>query len=56
MCTGFFNPAGREGVCSPGIEGATAIQGVESILLLLGIAALVMFVLWKYIKWQQTRQ
>jgi ABC-2 type transport system permease protein len=56
MCTGFFNPAGREGVCSPGIEGATAVQGVESILLLLGIAALVMFVLWGYMKCQQARQ
>lgn len=43
MCTGFFNPAGREGVCSPGIQGATALQGIESILLLLvtaGVALL----------------
>jgi len=56
MCTGFFNPAGREGVCSPGIQGATAIQGIESMLLLLSIAILVMFAAWAYLKWQQARQ
>jgi hypothetical protein len=44
MCTGFFNPGRREGVCSPGMQGATALQGVESILLLLGIAVLVLLV------------
>ena len=35
---------------------ATALQGAESMLLLLGIAAFVMFVLWSYLKWQQARQ
>ena len=50
MCTGLFNPGGREGICSPGIQGATAIQGVESILLLLGIAVLVLLVLSLYLK------
>jgi ABC-2 type transport system permease protein len=56
MCTGFFNPAGREGVCSPGMQGATAIQGIESMLLLLSIAVHVMFAVWAYLKWQQARQ
>ena len=36
--------------------GATAIQGVESIALLLAIAALVMSTLWGLLKWQQARQ
>lgn len=52
MCTGFFNPHGDEGACSPGIEGATAVQGVESILLLLGISILVMLVLAGFTKWR----
>lgn len=56
MCTGFFNPARREGVCSPGIQGATALQGIESTFLLLSIAFLVIFTLWAFLKWQQTRQ
>src|SRR6266446_6327569 len=53
MCTGFFNPGGREGVCSPGIQGATALQGVESILLLLGIAGVVSLVLSIFLKRRQ---
>ncbi len=56
MCTGFFNPTGREGVCNPGIQGATATQGVESVLLLFAIAAFVMLVLPLYLQWQQARQ
>jgi ABC-2 type transport system permease protein len=36
--------------------GATAIQGVQSIILLLAIAALVMWALWGLLKWQQARQ
>lgn len=36
--------------------GATAMQGVESIVLLLAIAALVMCTLWGLLKWQQARQ
>lgn len=53
MCTGFFNAGGREGVCSPGIQGATALQGVESILLLLGIAGVVLLVLSIFLKRRQ---
>lgn len=56
MCTGFFNPHGREGVCSPGIQGATAIQGIESILLLLGLALLAVVAVSAYLKWQKVRQ
>ncbi len=56
MCTGFFNPGHREGVCSVGIDGATAMQGVESLLLLLGMALLALLAAWGYLKWQQVRQ
>jgi hypothetical protein len=56
MCTGFFNPQGQEGVCSPGIQGATALQSVESILLLLALAILVIVALTGYLKWLQARQ
>lgn len=56
MCTGFFNPQGLEGVCSPGIQGANALQGVESIILLLGIAVLAIVGLIGYLKWQQAHQ
>ena len=56
MCTGFFNPQGHEGVCSPGIQGATALLGAESILLLLGTAVLVIVALIGYLKWQQACQ
>jgi len=37
-------------------QGATAMQGVESIALLLAIAALVMSTLWGLLKWQQASQ
>ena len=50
MCTGFFNPEGREGVCSPGIQGATPLQGVESTLLLLSMAVLVLLALSIFLK------
>lgn len=56
MCTGFFNQAGREGVCNPGIQGATAVQGVESILLLLALAVLAMLALTALLTWQRSRQ
>lgn len=36
--------------------GATAIQGLESIALLLAITALVIYTLWGLLKWQQARQ
>lgn len=49
MDTGFFgDPFGR--------QHATALQGIESIVLLLLITILVMFVLWGLLKWQQARQ
>jgi hypothetical protein len=49
MDTGLFgDPFGR--------RQATALQGVESIVLLLAISILVMFVLWGLLKWQQARQ
>jgi ABC-2 type transport system permease protein len=38
------------------IQNATVWQGIESMLLLLGIAVFVMVVLWSYLKWQQSRQ
>jgi ABC-2 type transport system permease protein len=56
MCTGFFNPHGLEGVCSPGIQGATTLQGIESISLLLGLAIVVIVALSGYLRWQHTRQ
>lgn len=37
-------------------HGATALQGIESIILLLAISLLVMIVLWGLLKWQQARQ
>ncbi len=55
-CTGFFGGQRHEGVCAHGIEGATALAGVESIALLLAISVLVMVVLWQLLKWQQARQ
>lgn len=56
VCSGFFGGQRHEGVCAHGIEGATVLGGIESIVLLLGIAILVMFVLWQLLKWQQARQ
>jgi hypothetical protein len=55
-CTGFFGGQRHEGTCAHGIEGATALGGVESIALLLAISVLVMIVLWQLLKWQQARQ
>lgn len=53
MCSGFFNLAGREGVCSPGIQGATALQGVESILLLLVTAGAALLAVSIFLKRRQ---
>ena len=55
-CTGLFNPNGLEGVCSPGIQGVTPLQGMESILLLLGLAFAVMLALSWYLRWQRSWQ
>lgn len=49
IAVGFFGDSDRI------ITHATALEGVESMLLLLGIAALVMYVLWYLLKWQQER-
>lgn len=38
------------------VSHATVWQGVESMLLLLGLSVLVMFVLWSFLRWQQARQ
>ncbi|SRR6266571_2957562 len=51
MSRGFFGAD-----ISQAPDNVTALQGVESILLLTGIAVLVMFVLWSLLKWQQARQ
>ncbi len=56
ICTALFNPHGQEGVCSPGIQGATALQGIESIALLLSLAILVIVALSGYLRWQCTRR
>ena len=50
MLAGFFGESGLL------IKQATALQGMESILLLLGLAAFALFVLWRYLLWQQARQ
>ena len=38
------------------VASATPLQGVESMLLLISIAILVLYVLWGLLKWQQARQ
>jgi ABC-2 type transport system permease protein len=50
MLAGFYGESGLL------IKHATVLQGVESILLLLGLAAFALFVLWRYLLWQQARQ
>ena len=50
MLAGFYGESGLL------IKHATALQGVESILLLLGLAAFALFLLWRYLLWQQARQ
>lgn len=50
MASGFFGDNQQL------IENATVMQGVESLLLLLGISLLVMLVLWRLMKWEQARQ
>jgi ABC-2 type transport system permease protein len=55
MCTGFFNAQGREAVCNPGIQGATVTQGVESIVLLIGLGMLALLMLIALLKMQERR-
>jgi ABC-2 type transport system permease protein len=50
MATGFF------GTTSFAAAGATALQGIESLLLLLGISTIVMLALWIILTWEQARQ
>ena len=50
MASGFFGDNQQL------IQNATVTQGVESLLLLLGISLLVMAVLWQLMKWEQARQ
>ncbi|HEX6482790.1 MAG TPA: hypothetical protein VF043_28440 [Ktedonobacteraceae bacterium] len=50
MASGFFGDNQQL------IQNATVMQGVESLLLLLGISLLVMVVLWQLMKWEQVRQ
>jgi len=50
MAVGFY------GIQDKIVTHATALQGIESILLLLSLAAFVVFALWAYLKWQQARQ
>ncbi|QBD83040.1 hypothetical protein EPA93_46595 [Ktedonosporobacter rubrisoli] len=52
---GFFGKVGVFASTSP-IADATLLQGIESMLLLIGIAVLVMVVLCRLLKWQQERQ
>src|SRR5262249_10199761 len=56
ICSGFFNCCNREGVCDPRIQGATATQGIESIVLLLVLAILVLLMLTALLKWQQSQR
>ena len=50
MASGFFGDNEQL------IQNATVMQGIESLLLLLGISLLVMVVLWRLMKWEQARQ
>ena len=50
MASGFFGDNQQL------IVNATVTQGVESLLLLLGISLLVMVVLWQLMKWEQAQQ
>ncbi len=49
MANGFYG-------LDAGFVMATPTQGVESMVLLIGIAIFVMFVLWNLLRWQQVRQ
>jgi hypothetical protein len=40
----------------PWVPNATFLKGLASLLLLLGIAIFVLYVLWRYLSWQQNRQ
>jgi ABC-2 type transport system permease protein len=50
MASGFFGDNQQL------IQHASVVQGVESMLLLLGAAAFVMVTLWRFMKWQYARQ
>ena len=41
---------------APWIPTATLLEGLASLLLLLGIAIFVLYILWRFLSWQQNRQ
>ena len=54
---GTYISAGILGVPQvPWVRSATFWEGMASLLLLLGIAIFVLYVLWRYLLWQQARQ
>lgn len=53
---GGYASAGFFGLSFFQIDHATALQGVESILLLLALAAFAILALWGLLRWQQARQ
>ncbi|HEX4204186.1 MAG TPA: hypothetical protein VHZ51_08325 [Ktedonobacteraceae bacterium] len=57
----IFTPTGKymaQGIFGVNLSGisATPSNGVASMLVLVGLAIFVLFVLWGYLKWQQARQ
>jgi ABC-2 type transport system permease protein len=54
---GTYISAGMLGVSQVGwVTSAPFWEGLASLLLLLGIAILVLYILWRYLSWQQARQ
>jgi hypothetical protein len=54
---GTYISAGMLGVSQVGwVTSASFWEGLASLLLLLGIAVFVLYVLWRYLSWQQARQ
>lgn len=54
---GTYISAGMLGVSQVGwVTSVPFWEGLASLLLLLGIAVFVLYVLWRYLSWQQTRQ
>jgi len=54
---GTYISAGMLGVSEFGQVSSTPFwEGLASLLLLLGIAVLVLYILWRYLSWQQARQ
>jgi len=54
---GTYISAGMLGVSDVGLVKSVSFwEGLASLLLLLGIAILVLYILWRYLSWQQARQ